>query len=63
MGLTYKNSGVDVEGGKVFVDKITPIVKSTFSERVIDSFGGFGALFSASFSEMNEPILVSGTDG
>ena len=63
MGLTYKNSGVDVEGGKVFVDKITPIVKSTFSKRVIDSFGGFGALFSASFPEMNEPILVSGTDG
>jgi phosphoribosylformylglycinamidine cyclo-ligase len=63
MGLTYKNSGVDVEGGNAFVRKIAPLVKSTFSERVITGIGGFGALFSGSFEEMKDPVLVSGTDG
>lgn len=63
MGFTYKESGVDVEGGNRFVKKIGPIVKSTFSERVITDIGGFGALFSAAFPEMEHPVLVSGTDG
>ncbi len=63
MGLTYKNSGVDVEGGNDFVRKIAPLVKSTFSNRVITGIGGFGALFSGSFEEMKDPVLVSGTDG
>ena len=63
MGLTYKDSGVDVEGGNSFVKKIAPIVRSTFSSRVITDIGGFGALFSGSFPEYSEPVLVSGTDG
>lgn len=63
MGLTYRESGVDVEGGNKFVRRIGPLVKKTFSERVITDIGGFGALFSASFPEMKEPVLVSGTDG
>ena len=63
MGLTYKDSGVDVEGGNSFVKRIAPIVRSTFSSRVITDIGGFGALFSGSFPEYGEPVLVSGTDG
>lgn len=63
MGITYKDSGVDVEGGNNFVKKIAPIVKSTFSNRVITDIGGFGALFSGSFPELKDPVLVSGTDG
>jgi phosphoribosylformylglycinamidine cyclo-ligase len=63
MGLTYKDSGVDVDGGNNFVRRIAPIVRATFSERVITDIGGFGALFSASFPEYEEPVLVSGTDG
>lgn len=63
MGLTYKDSGVDVDGGSNFVRRIAPIVRSTFSERVITDIGGFGALFSAAFPEYEEPVLVSGTDG
>ncbi len=63
MGLTYKDSGVDVEGGNSFVKRISPIVRSTFSERVITGIGGFGALFSGSFPEYSDPVLVSGTDG
>jgi phosphoribosylformylglycinamidine cyclo-ligase len=63
MGLTYKDSGVDVDGGNNFVRRIAPIVRSTFSERVITDIGGFGALFSGAFPELEDPVLVSGTDG
>ncbi len=63
MGLTYKDSGVDVAGGNNFVRRIAPIVKSTFSDRVITGIGGFGALFSGAFPEYRDPVLVSGTDG
>ncbi len=63
MGINYKDSGVDIDAGNNFVKKIKPYVKSTFSERVINDIGGFGALFSGSFPELEDPILVSGTDG
>ncbi|MDY6934670.1 MAG: phosphoribosylformylglycinamidine cyclo-ligase [Spirochaetota bacterium] len=63
MGLTYKDSGVDINRGKSFVDKIKPLLRSTFSNRVITDIGGFSSLFSASFDQMKEPVLVSGTDG
>jgi phosphoribosylformylglycinamidine cyclo-ligase len=63
MGITYRDAGVDVDGGNRFVKRISSIVKSTFSEKVITDIGGFGALFSASFPDMREPVLVSGTDG
>lgn len=63
MSLTYKDSGVDVEGGNRFVKKISPFVRSTFTPGVITDIGGFGALFSLDFSGMEEPVLVSGTDG
>lgn len=63
MSLTYKDSGVDVEGGNRFVKKIAPFVRSTFTPGVITDIGGFGALFSPDFSGMDEPVLVSGTDG
>jgi phosphoribosylformylglycinamidine cyclo-ligase len=63
MSLTYKDSGVDVEGGNRFVKKIAPFVRNTFTPGVITDIGGFGALFSPDLSGMNEPVLVSGTDG
>ena len=63
MGLTYKDSGVNIEGGNNFVKRISPFVKSTFSERVLTDIGGFGALYSGAFPEMKNPVLVSGTDG
>ena len=63
MGISYKDSGVDVEAGNSFVQKIKPIVKKTFSPEVCTDLGGFGALFKGSFPGMTDPILVSGTDG
>ena len=63
MGLTYRDSGVDVDGGNSFVKKIAPVVKATFSKRVLTGIGGFGALFDGTFSDIKEPVLVSSTDG
>lgn len=63
MTITYKDAGVDVEGGNRFVKKIAPFVRSTFTKSVLTDIGGFGALYDASFREMEEPVLVSGTDG
>jgi len=63
MAITYRDSGVDIEGGNSFVRRISPLVRATFSEGVITDIGGFGALFSAAFSGYKDPVLVSGTDG
>lgn len=63
MGMTYKDSGVDIEKGSSFVEKIAPIVKSTFNDRVITDLGGFSALYSGTFPGIDDPVLVSGTDG
>ena len=63
MTITYKDAGVDVEGGNRFVKKIAPFVRSTFTDRVLADIGGFGALYSGVFKDMDEPVLVSGTDG
>ncbi len=63
MTITYKDAGVDVEGGNRFVKKIAPFVRSTFTKSVLADIGGFGALYDAGFKDMDEPVLVSGTDG
>ena len=63
MGLTYRDSGVDIDKGNSFVKRIIPAVQSTFTPEVLTGIGGFGALFSGSFPDMKEPVLVSGTDG
>ncbi|MGB4268449.1 MAG: phosphoribosylformylglycinamidine cyclo-ligase [Spirochaetota bacterium] len=61
--MTYKDSGVDVEGGNRFVKRISTIVKETFTKEVLTDIGGFAALFDATFKQYKEPVLVSSTDG
>lgn len=64
MGLDYKNAGVDVEAGYKAVKLMREHVQSTFRPEVLSDIGGFGGLFSvAGFKGMEEPILISGTDG
>ena len=60
---TYKDSGVDIKAGENLVDSIKDVVKETHNANVISNIGGFGGLFSASFSDMKEPVLVSSVDG
>ncbi|MCT4598896.1 MAG: phosphoribosylformylglycinamidine cyclo-ligase [Vallitalea sp.] len=63
MAIDYKASGVDVEAGYKAVELMKKHVKTTFREEVVTDIGGFGGLFSLAKHKMEEPILVSGTDG
>ncbi|TKB70411.1 MAG: phosphoribosylformylglycinamidine cyclo-ligase [Nitrospira sp.] len=60
---TYRDSGVDIDAGDEFVDRITPLVRSTFRKEVLADLGGFGGLFKFDAARYAEPVLVSGTDG
>ncbi|MDX8401983.1 MAG: phosphoribosylformylglycinamidine cyclo-ligase [Mariprofundaceae bacterium] len=61
--LTYADAGVDIDAGNAFVLRIERAVESTRRPEVIGGIGGFGALFRADFGGMEEPVLVSATDG
>lgn len=62
--ISYKDAGVDIEEGARAVDAIRASVQSTYRSEVIGDIGGFGGLFSAAaLKQMQDPILVSGTDG
>ena len=60
--MDYKDAGVDVEGGRDFVQRIKSKVESTHSPDVIGGLGGFGGVISLPDGFLN-PLLVAGTDG
>lgn len=60
---SYAAAGVDVTAGYESVDRIKPLVESTYIPGVIGTLGGFGGLFAPQVSGMKKPVLVSGTDG
>ncbi len=61
--LTYADAGVSIDAGNAFVGRIKQAVASTVRSEVMGGLGGFGGLFRADFSAMQEPVLVSSTDG
>ena len=62
--MDYKNSGVDIEAGYKSVELMKAHVKKTMREEVLGGLGGFSGAFSlAKIKEMEEPVLLSGTDG
>jgi len=61
--LHYKRAGVDIDAGEAFVEKIKPLVQTTFRRDVLTGLGGFAGLFALNAKKFNEPVLVSGTDG
>jgi phosphoribosylformylglycinamidine cyclo-ligase len=62
--VSYAQAGVDIEEGAKAVAAIKDSVHSTYRPEVIGDIGGFGGLFSiAAAKGMEEPVLVSGTDG
>ncbi len=64
MALDYKQSGVDIEAGYKSVELMKQYVKGTNRPEVLGGLGGFSGAFSANaFKDMEEPILLSGTDG
>jgi phosphoribosylformylglycinamidine cyclo-ligase len=54
---------VDIDAGDEFVDRIKPLVRSTFRPEVLTELGGFGGLFQLQSKKYKDPVLVSGTDG
>lgn len=64
MALDYKAAGVDIEAGYRSVELIKKCVAETARPEVMGGLGGFSGAFSASaFKDMEEPVLLSGTDG
>ena len=62
--VTYADAGVDVDEGARAVEAIKDAVKETNRPEVIGGLGGFGSCFSMkAFKGMEDPVLVSGTDG
>lgn len=62
--MDYKNAGVDIEAGYKSVELMKEYVKRTMREEVLGGLGGFSGAFSLKkIKEMEEPVLLSGTDG
>jgi len=61
--ITYRDAGVDIDAGNRAVDLMKSAVKATYTDGVIGDLGGFGGLYSLVGHSMEDPILVSGTDG
>ena len=62
--VTYEDAGVSTAEGARAVDAIKAAVKETNRPEVIGGLGGFGGCFSAAaFKDMEDPVMVSGTDG
>lgn len=59
MAISYKDSGVDIEKGDLFVERISKMVKSTYNPNVISGVGGFCALYQMS----EDRFLATSTDG
>ena len=60
---SYAAAGVDVTAGYEAVERIKPMVESTYIPGVLGTLGGFGGMFAPDLTGMKEPVLVSGTDG
>lgn len=63
MSFDYKSAGVNIEAGEETVDKIKPLVKATYNEKVLSELGLFGGMYDAKFPEYKHPVLVASTDG
>jgi len=63
VSLSYRDAGVDIDVGNQLIERIKPIARATRRSGVLDSIGGFGALFEIPVDRYEKPVLVSGTDG
>ncbi len=64
MALDYKTAGVDIEAGYKSVELMKASIKGTMRPEVLGGIGGFSGAFSMEkFKSMEDPVLLSGTDG
>ena len=68
-GLTYRDSGVDIDAADRAVDLFGPIVRRTYGPRVLASHGAFAGMLRLDYNEKlfkrnyKDPVLVACTDG
>jgi phosphoribosylformylglycinamidine cyclo-ligase len=60
--LTYKRAGVDIDAGDALVERIKPLAAATRIAEVVSDVGGFAGLCRVP-ADVDDPVLVSGTDG
>ena len=60
---SYKAAGVDITAGYKSVELMKAHIARTRNEGCLDDVGGFGGCFGLNLAEIEEPVLVSGTDG
>lgn len=63
MSDSYRAAGVDVEAGYKAVELMKQHVSKTFTSGVLTGLGGFGGLFELDKEDLDQPVLVAGTDG
>jgi phosphoribosylformylglycinamidine cyclo-ligase len=61
--ITYKKSGVDIQGANLFKAKLQGLVKRSQGPQVLKGIGGFGSFFSLSGEKFRDPVLVASSDG
>src|SRR5918993_223373 len=62
-GLTYAQSGVDIDAGNRMLQLIRPLVRTTMRPGTDGEIGGFGGLFDLKQAGFSDPVLVAATDG
>ena len=60
---TYKDAGVDISLAESFLEGAKTSIAKTFRKGVLTGIGHFGAFFQPDFKDLEEPVLVSSTDG
>src|SRR3954471_7559688 len=60
--ISYREAGVDIDAGDELVERIKPFAKATRIPEVLADVGGFAGLCAVP-AGIEEPVLVSGTDG
>ena len=60
---SYADAGVDITAGYKAVELMKKHIARTKNEGCLDDVGGFGGCFGLPLKGMEEPVLVSGTDG
>jgi phosphoribosylformylglycinamidine cyclo-ligase len=60
--VTYAQAGVDIDAGDALVERIKPLARMTRIAEVLEDVGGFAGLCRVP-GDIDEPVLVSGTDG
>ena len=63
MKEAYKKAGVDIELANSIIGKVKPMIHTTHIPGVMSEIGHFAGLFSLAQEKINDPVLVSGTDG